>query len=119
MSAAGAATVYEEVRQRFERAAPPPPDWKSLAASNPPGAVLGRACLHTLGRSARSDRSAVELAAVMPWIGVDQGEDKVRRTLRDATCFTEVWRGRWQVGYAAPPVLRRVQEAVDSRSGSS
>ena len=119
MSAAGAATVYEEVRQRFERAAPPPPDWKSLAASNPPGAVLGRACLYTLGRSARSDRSAAELAADLPWIGVAQGEDKVRRTLRDASCFTEVWRGRWQAGCAAPSVLRCLQQAADSRSGSN
>jgi predicted nucleic acid-binding protein len=111
MSAAGAVTVYEEVRQRFERAAPPPPDWKSMAASNPPGAVLGRACLHTLGRSAGSDRSAAELAADLPWIGVAQGEDKVRHTLRDATCFTEVWQGRWQAGYAAPPLLRYLQRA--------
>ena len=112
MSAAGAATVYDEVRQRFELAAPPPTDWKSLAASNPPGAVLGRACLHTLGRSARSDRSAAELAADLPWIGVAQGEDKVRQVLRDAACFTEVWRGRWQAGYAASPLLRYLQQAA-------
>jgi hypothetical protein len=118
MSAAGAATVFDEVRQLFERAAPPPA-WKSLAASNPPGAVLGRACLHSLGRSARSDRSAAELTADLPWIGVAQGEDKVRQTLRDAICFTEVWQGRWQADYAASPVLRCLHQAADSRSGSS
>jgi predicted nucleic acid-binding protein len=116
MSAAGAAAVYEEVRQRFKHAAPPAPDWPSLAASNPPGAVLGRACLHTLGRSPRSDRSAAELAEDLPWIGVAQGEEKVRQTLRNASCFTEVWQGRWQAGYAAPVVVRYLQQAADSSS---
>lgn len=90
--------AYEEVHDRFERAAPKVPSWRSLAESNPPGAVLARACLHTLARSPASDRSAQELARDLPYIYVPQGEAKVRETLRAMDCFTEVGRGRWQVG---------------------
>ena len=102
----GAAIAYREVQDEFTSAAPKVPDWASLAALLPPAAVLGRACLHTLARSPGCDRSAAELTAELPPLGIAQGEAKVRRVLRDAGPFTEVWRGRWQAGHAAPVVLR-------------
>lgn len=102
----GAAIAYEEVQGQFISAAPKTPGWASLAAALPPAAVLGRACLHTLARSPGCDRSAAELTADLPFLGVAQGEAKVRQVLRDAGPFTEVWRGRWQAGQAAPALLR-------------
>ena len=104
--ALGAAAVYQEVQDQFTSAAPKSPGWESLAADLHPTAVLGRACLHTLARSACCDRSAAELAAELPFLGVAQGEAKVRQVLRDGAPFTEVWRGRWQAGHAAPALLR-------------
>ena len=102
----GAAIAFQEVQDQFTSAAPKTPDWASLAAGIPPAAVLGRACLHTLARSPGCDRSAAELTADLPYLGVAQGEAKVRQVLRDAGAFTEVWRGRWQAGHAAPMLLR-------------
>lgn len=101
----GAAIAYEEVQDQFTSAAPKTPGWASLAAEFPPAAVLGRACLHTLARSPGCDRSAAELTMELPFLGVAQGEAKVRQVLRDAGPFTEVWRGRWQAGHAAPALL--------------
>ena len=95
-----AAIAYEEVQGQFTSAAPKTPGWASLADALPPAAVLGRACLHTLARSPDCDRSAAELAGELPFLGVVQGEAKVRQVLRDAGPFTEVWRGRWQAGQA-------------------
>jgi predicted nucleic acid-binding protein len=111
---AGAAVAYDEVRQRFNRAAPKVPGWESLADTNPPGAVLGRACIHTLARCAQGERSAEELAEDLPYLNVAHGEAKVREVLRATSSFTEVWRGRWQVGYAAPPVLRYLKVKRDA-----
>ena len=47
--AVSAAVVYQEVQDQFTSAAPKTPGWESLAADLPPGAVLGRACLHPTG----------------------------------------------------------------------
>ena len=102
----GAALAYQEVQDRFTSVAPDTLGWASLAAELPPAAVLGRACLHTLARSTGCDRSAAELTRELPCLGVAQGEAKVRQVLRDADPFTEVWRGRWQAGRAAPALLR-------------
>jgi predicted nucleic acid-binding protein len=102
----GAALAYQEVQDRFTSAAPSTPDWASLAAELPPAAVLGRACLHTLARSPGCDRSAAELTRELPYLGIAQGEAKVRQLLRGAGPFTEVWRGRWQAGHAARVLLR-------------
>jgi hypothetical protein len=104
--ALGAVIAYQEVQDQFTSAAPKTPNWESLAADLPPAAVLGRACLHTLARSPGCARSAAELTAELPYLGVAQGEAKVRQVLRDAGPFTEVWRGRWQAGHAAPTLLR-------------
>jgi hypothetical protein len=97
--------VYREVQDRFTSAAPKAPGWESLAASLAPEAVLGRACLHTLARSASCDLSAAGLAAELPRLGVAQGQAKVRQVLRGGP-FTEVWRGRWQAGHAALALMR-------------
>ena len=102
----GAATAYQEVQDRFTSAAAKTPGWASLATALPPAAVLGRACLHTLARSPGCDRSAAELAGELPFLGVAQGEAKVRQILRDAGPFIEVWRGRWQAGQVAAALLR-------------
>jgi hypothetical protein len=71
----------------------------------PSSAVLGRACLHTLARSVGCDRSVAELTTELPYLGVAYGEAKVRQVLRDGGPFTEVWRGRWPAGQAAPALL--------------
>jgi predicted nucleic acid-binding protein len=110
--ALGAAVAYQEVQDEFTSASPETPSWASLAASLRPAAVLGRACLHTLARSPGGNCSAVELAAELPWLGVAQGEAKVRQVLRDTGPFTEVWRGRWQAGQAAPALLRYLSTAA-------
>ena len=102
----GAAIAYEEARGQFTSAAPKTPDWASLAAALPPAAVLGRACLHTLARSPGCDRSAAELAGELPFLGVAQGEAKVRQVLRAVGPFTEVWQGRWQAGHVGLALLR-------------
>jgi hypothetical protein len=104
--ALGAAISYEESRVQFTSAAPETPGWTSLVAALPPAAVLGRACLHTLARSPGCDRSAAELAEELPYLGVAQGEAKVRQILRDVGPFTEVWRGRWQAGHPGQALLR-------------
>ena len=101
--ALGAAAVHQEVQDQFTSAAPRTPGWESLAADLSPAAVLGRACLHMLARSAGCDRSAAELAAELPYLGVAQGEAKVRQVLRGSGPFTEAWRGRW---HTAPILLR-------------
>jgi E1-E2 ATPase len=102
----GAAIAYQEVQDQFTSAAPKTPDWASLAVGLPPASVLGRACLHTLARSPRGDRCAAELTADLPFLGVAQGEARVRQILRDAGPFTEVRGGRWQAGHAAPALMR-------------
>ena len=111
--AVSAVAVYQEVQGRFTSAAPKTPGWQSLASDLSPGAVLERACLHTLARSPGSDRSAAELTAELPRLSVAQGEAKVRQVLRNGGPFAEIWRGRWQAGHAAPALLRylRIQAA--------
>lgn len=94
--------MYREVQERFQRVVPVIPSWESMADTNPPGTILARACLHTLARSPMSPRSAEELAKEVPYIHVPQGEAKVRSVLRSIDCFTEIWRGRWQVGHVVP-----------------
>jgi hypothetical protein len=57
-----------------------------------------------------SDRSAAELARELPALGVAQAEAKVRQTLRTGSLFTEVWRGRWQVGAVAPALVAYIDQ---------
>jgi len=69
-------------------------------------AVLGRACVYYLAREWYGHMSASELAAkIRPQISCSDG--RVRGLLRATPCFTEVDRGRWQLGRASdgPPVI--------------
>lgn len=93
--------VYEEAHRRFATVTPGTPKWAELALTNEPTAVLARACLHVVSRSGIGDRSAAEITATLPPLGIAQGEAKVREVLRSHGCFTEPWRGRWQVGGVA------------------
>jgi len=96
-----ALTAYYDVVARFQQATPPVATWEQLASTNDKNTVLLRACLHTLARSGMSDRSARELPRELPFLGVAQGEAKVRQILRTHNSFFEVWRGRWQLGEVA------------------
>jgi predicted nucleic acid-binding protein len=88
--------------ERFRQASPPTPAWKELARTNDDRVVLVRACLRTLARSPASPMSAVELAEVLPDLGVGRGEKLVREVLRSQGCFAEPYAGRWQVGRPTP-----------------
>lgn len=102
--------AHHKASVRFEEAAPATPSWQTLARTQHPDAVLTRACLHALARSPMSNLSAAELARELPVLDVAQGEDKVRRTLRKHSFFSEVWRGRWQVGCIAPMLTAYMEE---------
>jgi hypothetical protein len=78
-------------------------------------AMLTRACLYHLARSTQSNMSAAELSTYLRnRITVPCGEQKVRATLREHSCFTEVYRGRFQVGRS----LVRRAKAVPATSES-
>jgi predicted nucleic acid-binding protein len=94
--------AYHDVLMRFQQATPPVATWEQLATTNHKNAVVLRACLHTLARSGMSNRSARELAQELPFLGVPQGEAKLRQVLRTHSSFFEVSRGRWQLGEVAP-----------------
>jgi predicted nucleic acid-binding protein len=111
-----ALAVYYALQARFAELAPEVPDWETLAATSVPQAVLARACLHTLARSPEPERSAAELTKQLPVLPVPQGEVKVRHVLRTYPCFTEVWRGRWQVGEVAAVLARYLALRSESRS---
>jgi predicted nucleic acid-binding protein len=93
--------AYQQFHSQFQGLAPLVPGWDELSVTNDPDDVLARACLHTLARSAMSNRSAAELSRQLPFLPVAQGETKVRHTLRSHDYFSQVWRGRWQVGEVA------------------
>lgn len=109
----GAGVAYLELQEQFATAAAKSASWADLAAALPPAAVLGRACLHTLARSPGGERSAAELARELPYLGVAQGEAKVRQVLRESGPFAEVWRGRWQAGHVASVLLRYLNRSAD------
>jgi hypothetical protein len=91
-------SLMKQATAAFRSAAAPAPAWNELAQTLTPGAVLTRACLRTLARSASSDRSAAELARLLPDLTVPQGEAKVRATLRREAAFHQPYQGRFQVG---------------------
>lgn len=103
------ATVGLEQREReaqYMRALPVVPAWTDLLETNDPDAVLGRACLYYLAREPYGHTSATELAAkIRQQFPCSDG--RVRLLLRATPCFTEVGRGRWQVGrmVAGPTVI--------------
>jgi len=102
--------MMNEATEAFRSAAAPTPGWGKPAEVLAPEAVLTRACLHTLARSASSDRSAAELTGQLPQLPVAQGEAKVRTTLRrDATAFHQPYKGRFQVGRPGQPWVGAVR----------
>lgn len=106
LSNAATAFVYTYARyaaafERFREEAAPAPRWAQLTQTNDRRVVLTRACLHTLARAPQSDLSAHELARALPLLGVGQGEQLVRETMRGHGCFDQPYRGRWQAGHVA------------------
>jgi hypothetical protein len=81
----------------FDKALPHVPSWSTLATTNTPESVVGRAALYTLARETTAHTSAHELTETLR-TRMSCNEANVRRLLRDTPCFTEVYRGRWQVG---------------------
>jgi hypothetical protein len=98
--AVAAREVYDVAVEQLRAVTPAVPSWAALAASTGAERVLVRASLHALARSKMSHQSAVELAGQLSLLPVAQGPQRVREVLRGRGCFSEVYRGRWQVGRA-------------------
>jgi hypothetical protein len=82
-----------------------------------PEAMLTRACVYHLARSAQSNMSAAELSTHLRYrLAVPCGEQKVRATLREHACFAEIYRGRFQVGRS---LARRASSSHDDASGEN
>jgi hypothetical protein len=81
----------------FDSALPRVPSWSTLTAMKTPESVVGRAALYTMARETTAHISAHELTEALR-TRVSCSEATVRRLLRATPCFTEVYRGRWQVG---------------------
>ncbi|MGP8242395.1 MAG: hypothetical protein ACLQQB_11625 [Solirubrobacteraceae bacterium] len=81
----------------FDKALPRVPSWSTLASTNTPESVVGRAALYTLARETTAHISAHELTETLR-TRMSCSEANVRRLLRATPCFTEVYRGRWQIG---------------------
>lgn len=90
--------AHAQLARGLKRATASPPEWTALSATLDDDRLLTRACPHGLARSEGSELSAAQLARQLPTLPVAQSATKVRAVLRDADCFAEVWRGRWQVG---------------------
>lgn len=110
-SVAGAFTAeYVAATTRMNRALPAVPSWEELACEQERRNVLTRACLHALAR-AQGHQSAVELAELLPSLGVGQSVPLVREVLnKHPGCFESVYSGRWQVGRALVRAPRDLDE---------
>jgi hypothetical protein len=84
-------------QEAFDKALPRVPSWSALAATNTSESVVGRAALYTLARATTAHISAHELTETLR-THMPCSEATVRLLLRATPCFTEVYRGRWQVG---------------------
>lgn len=82
---------------QFDAALPAVPTLSQLAAHVSADAVLGRACLHALARESEGHLSAQELA-VRVRRELPCADSRVRAIMREGTSFSEIYRGRWQVG---------------------
>jgi hypothetical protein len=83
--------------QHFDAALPAVPTLDRLAAHASADDVLGRACLCALAREPAGHQSAVELAARVRR-ELPCADAPVRAIMREVSSFSEVYRGRWQVG---------------------
>jgi predicted nucleic acid-binding protein len=81
----------------FDKGLPQIPSWHALAETTDHESVTGRAALYTLARESTTHVSARELTTKLPHL-LSCTETTVRRVLRSTPCFTEVYRGRWQIG---------------------
>jgi hypothetical protein len=96
---------YVREYESFRAVAPPIPSWDELASEINSRALLERACMHSLARSADGCPTASALAGSLPPLGVGPGETLVREALRERGCFHQPYAGRWQLG--RPAVLRK------------
>jgi hypothetical protein len=103
-------------QELFDKALPRVPSWSTLAAANTSESLVGRAALHTLAREMTAHVSAQELTETLR-THVPCNEATVRRLLRATPCFTEVYRGKWQVGADQRP--RGASEPDSYEMGSS
>jgi len=109
--AAAFSAEYVAATTRMNRALPTMPSWEELVGEQQRQNVLTRACLHALAR-ARGHQSAVELAELLPSLGVGQSASLVREVLyRYPGCFEPIYTGRWQVGRALVRAPRDLDEA--------
>jgi hypothetical protein len=82
-------------------AAPPCSVDELLDADVPRGAILGRLCASEMARSPMSHWSAAELAErLRPRLDGGCSPQAVRHALRSSAFFVEVYRGRFQLGFA-------------------
>lgn len=112
LNVAGAFTAeYFAATSRMNQALPKGPSWEQLASEQQRRNVLTRACVHALARAPRGHHSAVELAELLPPLGVGQSAPLVREVLyKYPGCFEAVYSGRWQVGTALVRAPREVGE---------
>ena len=109
--AAAFSAEYVAAITRMNRALPAAPSRERLAGEQQRRNVLTRACLHALGR-AQGHQSAVELAELLPSLGVGQSAPLVREVLyKYPGCFESVYSGRWQVGTALVRAPRGIDES--------
>jgi hypothetical protein len=94
--------TYVEAHSTFQKLNTPSSAPSQLEESGPTNdALLTRTCLYHLARIPQSEVSAAELSQFLrDRVEIPCGEKKVRATLRENPCFTEVYRGRFQVGRA-------------------
>jgi len=84
-------------QETFDKALPRVPSWSALSTTNGPESVVGRAGVYMLAREPTAHISARELTEILRTY-VSCSEATVRGVLRATSCFTEVYKGRWQVG---------------------
>lgn len=94
--------TYVEAHSTFQKLNTPssaPSQLEESGLTN--DALLTRTCLYHLARIPQSEASAAELSQFLrDRVEIPCGEKKVRAVLRENPCFTEVYRGRFQVGRA-------------------
>jgi hypothetical protein len=102
--------------QQFDAALPVVPTPSQLAAHAPADAVLGRACLHRLAREPEGHLSAQKLAARVRR-ELPCADSRVRAIIREGSSFSEVYRGRWQIGsdYSRALLAMPAQATAGSR----
>jgi len=90
---------FAEAQVQFNELAAPAADPADVGETLTAEAALIRACLYHLARLPKSHISASELREFLQYrVSFPSGEQKIRAVLRENACFSEVYRGRFQVG---------------------